>query len=91
MYDLMKDLSDPTYLNGFFNFVTQPFDLAIYITSILGVIYLSGVFITALITKLVAWILKVNIRDDEFYTYWSWLGLCYFLFKALSHWKHKSS
>lgn len=89
MYDLMKDLSDPTYLNGFFNFVTQPFYIATFITAILGIIYLSGVFVTALIMMLVAWMLKVNIPDDEFSTYWSWLGLCYFLFKALRHKKHK--
>lgn len=91
MHDLIEDLADPIYLNGLFNFATQPFELAIYITAILGVIYLSGVFVTAGITMFVEWALKVDIPDDEFFRYWSWswLGLFYFLFKASSHKKHK--
>lgn len=93
MYDLVKDLSDPIYLNGFFNFVAQPFELAISITAILGVVYLSGVFVTALIAMFVEWVLKVKIPDDEFSRYWSWswLGLCYFTFKSICNKKHKRS
>lgn len=69
MNDLFKDLSDPTYLDGFIDFALQPFELAIYISFFAFLVYSTGVFITALITTFVVWTFKENNCYKEFSVY----------------------
>lgn len=91
MNDLIQDLSDPTYLKGFLTFVAEPFELAIYIAVGLGMVYLSGVFVTAIVIRFVQWALKINICDDAYSKYWmwSWFGFIHLTFNAICQKKHK--